>query len=188
MAIATHLEYRIRIEQLPALYRQLGIALIQAGLPTAQIQERLETDIQLDCWECGIPISGKELALAALTDPSSDFESGKVNRLSLGYCARRGCQSYYVEIVVRPSEGVDWSSVWNSAEQALSARTEPELRKGNKCWWVEILMVLGIRRMGLTVAAGIVLTLFVWYLRTPPAYSRYSPEYGGAEVFGGVPQ
>ncbi|MBX3744003.1 MAG: hypothetical protein KF833_01715 [Verrucomicrobiae bacterium] len=63
-----------------------------------------------ECVQCGMKVSGE--ALMALTAPPPDEgQDPRVERLRQGYCARKGCESYFYRLSFRPWPGVNWPSV-----------------------------------------------------------------------------
>jgi hypothetical protein len=66
-----------------------------------------------ECVQCGLTVTGDDLL--AILDPSST-SNPKQNRLRQGYCARRGCPSYYYRLYFGASPGLDWNRILTETE------------------------------------------------------------------------
>jgi hypothetical protein len=71
-----------------------------------------------ECLACGIRASGEEI-LALGVAPSAS--APKVERLRMGYCARRTCDSRFYQITCKPAPGIDWSPIFAIKDGYLSA-------------------------------------------------------------------
>ena len=121
---------------------------------------------------------GSEVALA---------QNPKLSRLINGYCARRGCKSYYADLSLEPAFDVDWLLILDNAER-LAADESGLANLGTKnAGWVRSAMGAAVARYGVSrlLVAGVavtVVTFLVWWWLRPPTYSTYSSEYQSAPV------
>lgn len=63
-----------------------------------------------ECVQCGIFINGRELMQVEAIDPDTG-EEGKLKRLRMGYCARKGCNSKSYRLAFHKHPDLDWNAV-----------------------------------------------------------------------------
>jgi hypothetical protein len=86
--------------------------------------------IHAECMQCGLRVSGADLLAAARVSALAAGDHGasdKVQRLCKGYCARKGCDSYYYKLWFTPIQGVDWMDLLAHAEGMISTESELSL-------------------------------------------------------------
>lgn len=106
----------------------LAHALGQAGVPVSEIQALLAGAVHGECAHCGMRATGAELVEAALGAEPTPEGGHKLERLRLGYCARRTCPSVYYLLHLAPRPGVDWDALWNAGAVVDSAGVRPARR------------------------------------------------------------
>jgi hypothetical protein len=82
----------------------------------------LSGGLTVQCVMCGEEFDGADLLAVVEAKCNGGATKGRARRLSLGYCARSGCSSYYCSVRFPPTSGLDWSSL----EHALSRREAEE--------------------------------------------------------------
>lgn len=78
-----------------------------------------------ECVQCGMRIAGEAL-IALSAPPPDEGHDPRVERLRQGYCARKGCDSYFYRVSFRPHPGVDWASLiaLSTGEKPIEVRKE----------------------------------------------------------------
>jgi hypothetical protein len=122
--MADHISREEHLLWLGRLGARLSAA-VRAGSNGA-LAEATRTCLSAECVQCGIRVGGEELlALGGGAGPAAD---SKAERLRLGYCARKGCDSYYYRIRAKPCPGVDWLRLFDETIPAeMEAQTEADL-------------------------------------------------------------
>jgi hypothetical protein len=57
----------------------------------------LDTSLSAKCIQCGMTITGEEIASLSAEVEALNQNKARLTRLRRGYCARNGCDSYYYE-------------------------------------------------------------------------------------------
>jgi hypothetical protein len=93
---------QVRLDALPASYSMFVKTLGASGLSGAVIQDVISNSLQATCTTCGITVTGTELSMLALAGRGESLADPKLARLAQGYCCRRGCDSYYYNLELKP--------------------------------------------------------------------------------------
>jgi len=109
---------QVRVDALPGCYQVLVEALTLAELDAAELHEAFARYISAECLQCGIRITGEELGQIALAMPGDPTENPKLTRLRQGYCAQKGCESYYYRLILSEHPKVDWHQLAAGLGQA----------------------------------------------------------------------
>src|SRR5436189_2139430 len=75
----------------------------------AKARELLANSLSAECISCGIQIRGADLIF--ILEPAKQNENAKIDRLRFGYCARKGCDSYYLKFLLQSSSKLNWNQV-----------------------------------------------------------------------------
>jgi hypothetical protein len=114
MSEATVTTRKQHLPQLVPFCRAILESLQRAALSKEKAAQVVGTALSGECAQCGIHVSGAELfSLSQAADPS---DNPKVQRLRLGDCARRGCDSYYYRLSFQPHPELDWPKLISQAE------------------------------------------------------------------------
>jgi hypothetical protein len=168
MSPAESIIQQVRIDALASFYSGLVAALSEAGFGGSRLNEIFPNLIRAECVGCGIQITGGDMAQIALSEKTTNPPNSKLDRLRQGYCARKGCDSYYYRIHFRDDPNLDWRSIYDKAAAlavVAPAATEEgpaEERPTIRNW----LLV----RLGVAIAVVFVL-LLIWQIR----YYGYVP-------------
>ena len=157
---------QFHIERIGPLYTGLAAALSEAGFSGSQLNEIFSRRIRGECVQCGIRISGDDIAHVALTEDNTEMPDSRLDRLRQGYCARNGCDSYYYRIHFDDYPDLDWTKIQEKAGHLASA-TQATIEKQTSATairnWVLIRLAVGL---------GVVLILLLfWHIR----YYGYVP-------------
>jgi hypothetical protein len=118
-----------------------------------------------ECVQCGIRVRAEELL--ALSEPIGTGKvDPRVERLRQGYCARKGCDSYYYRLMFAHHPNIDWARLLTETESehdeqarhAAAERAENRLARRAARWRSAGRALLGV---------SFVLVLLVirqWYL------------------------
>ena len=93
---------QVRLDALSASYSMLVKTLGASGLSGAVIHEVISNNLQATCPACGICVTGTELNVLALAGGGESLTDPRLARLARGYCCRRGCDSYYYNLELKP--------------------------------------------------------------------------------------
>jgi hypothetical protein len=102
---------RIRVETLPAVYAALVRHLSEAGLGGEALHDVTIGHVSANCVLCEIQINGGDLNTMSLAHPAAELSDPRLARLKQGYCCRRGCDSYYYDLVFAPHPSVHWEKI-----------------------------------------------------------------------------
>src|SRR4051794_32043454 len=80
------------LKNLAPFCQAFGQALAGAGLGPEESVAAIRNGVAAECIQCGIRLSGEEL-WALMQPPAEKDPNPKVERLRLGDCARKGCDS-----------------------------------------------------------------------------------------------
>lgn len=125
-------ELRVPIAQLPRLHEAMARAWGEAGVGGQELESVFASGIRASCVSCGLSVTGAELADLALRGEDEESRDrplpAKLERLSLGYCPRQGCESrfYQVQIVVPGRFDRGW--VLGRTQQILEGRGGPRIQ------------------------------------------------------------
>jgi hypothetical protein len=137
-------------------------------------RDSIRAAISAECVKCGMHLSGEDLLDSLQTDCST-AASPKLTRLQQGYCARRGCGSYYYTLTLKPCARTDW--------KALVAKTELILSFGQD---QAVTLTRGPKRkygvFATSVAIGLALVMFLillrqYYLGSPIPWVREPEDF-----------
>lgn len=110
------------IQGLPS-FSGLILHAIQSAPEPQKARAAFVGSLQGECLACGIRTTGEEI-LALGSEPSAT--AAKVERLRMGYCARRTCESRFYQLTCKPAAGIDWAPIFAIKEGYVSA-PEPVL-------------------------------------------------------------
>ncbi len=152
------------LQKLAPFCRALGEALKQAGLASDQAEAVWRTSVTGECVLCGIRVTGDELS--ALTRSPDKDPSEKIERLRLGDCARRGCDSFYYRLTFQTHPPLDWTKVLAQVETINDVPAEEAPDEATDATVPERPARSGlVRRLCIAVAIVVVLLLArQWYL------------------------
>ena len=172
---------QIRVEALAAAYHAVLDSLKPLGLPAAEMAEACEQYVTAECLQCGIQITGAQLATLAHAGAADQLTDPVLVRLHQGYCARKDCNSYYYRLVFADHPKIDWTGAANTVARAGAAAPAPttgaELPSGpsNRFWFLQDRRT---RRVIIGLAILVVLLVLRHFTtggRVP--FVRYTPQY-----------
>jgi hypothetical protein len=99
---------------------------------TRELAQRIETNrpapgspsespqfqLKGECIQCGIRINDAELRSLGKEKPAGETDS-RLERLRLGYCARKGCDSIYYRVSAAASSPIDWAKYFPDPNSLL---------------------------------------------------------------------
>lgn len=151
------------LQRLAPFCRGLGEAMSRAGLTPDQAREIWRAAVSGECSRCGILVSGEEL-FALSQAPSAPPPSPAIQRLSLGYCARPGCECYFCRMTFRKHDQVDWPALLARADAIAAEQATPAGKLGTADYIRGFLRIGLTRRVGIALAILLVLVLIrQWY-------------------------
>jgi hypothetical protein len=109
---------RVHCEQLAPFVKGLLKVLQEHGCGGAELKNFLHASVSAACVQCAIKLSGEDL-LGLGT--SGGGKSGKNARLEAGFCARKGCDSYYYDFEFQQSGAFNWQEILLETERAMEA-------------------------------------------------------------------
>jgi hypothetical protein len=120
-------------------------------------RDSIRAAISAECVQCGMRLTGEDLWDWLQTDGST-AASPKLTRLQQGYCARRGCDSYYYTLTLKPCARTDWKELVAQAgpmlpfgqAQTVTLTRGPKVKYG---------------MFATSVAIGLALVMFLLLLR-----------------------
>ena len=89
------------------MHSSLARAFGESGLGGATLEKIFRERIQAECLGCRIGISGEDLGHLTIIQGDSLAVDPKLERLRLGYCARKGCNSRFYRLTCGSVEGID---------------------------------------------------------------------------------
>jgi hypothetical protein len=118
------------------------------------------SSLEGECLACGIRTTGEEI-LALGVEPLAS--APKVERLRMGYCARRTCDSRFYQLTCKPAVGIDWSPIFAIKEGYMSA---PEVVENGEAQAGIADLSLKNRRVIFAIAAAstVLLLMVGWQL------------------------
>ncbi len=149
--------------KLESFCRSLREGLGRAGLTAEKSIEVMRSAVAGECVQCGIHLSGEELVLLS-QPPLKTEESAKIQRLRLGDCARKGCDSFYYRMIFGRHMELDWTTFLNGLEQpeakpaVVATEAAREISKPRRSPILKYRFLIGV---------AIVLFIFIarqWYL------------------------
>ena len=123
-------ELRVPIEQLPRVHESLARALGEAEVGGAEIQGIFATGVKASCVACGLSVTGAELGELALGEGQERERPlpPRLERLSLGYCHRNGCESRFFKLELTAPGRFDRAQVLARAGELLKGKpTSPRV-------------------------------------------------------------
>src|SRR5687767_5174623 len=107
------------IEHLATFSNSLAQAVKIATRQTPGLENAVRKAITAECVQCAMRVSGDDL-LALGAGISAASNSRALRRLQEGYCARRGCDSYYYRLVLPALDGADWNELLTASGSTSS--------------------------------------------------------------------
>ncbi len=152
---------QVHLDGLVSLYSGLAAALSEAGFTATRLNETLSKHIRGECVQCGIRITGDDIAHVALAGDKTESPDSRLSRLRQGYCARNGCDSYYYRVHFEDCPGVDWVNLREKAGSRVAGAqtmTENGTAKATTTNRNQLLI-----RLGVSLAVVLILLLF-WHI------------------------
>ena len=112
---------QVHVERIGGLYTRLAAALSEAGFSGSQLNEICSRHIRGECVQCGIRITGDEMAHVALAEIKTEMAHSRLDRLRQGYCARNGCDSFYYRVHLGDYVNLDWAKIREKADSLRGA-------------------------------------------------------------------
>lgn len=166
MTESCKLSRQVHLQELGRFTQTLLQALRLRGLTEEALTDLLTNSVVIQCHQCGFqPTAGGLLDLAAGIS-SSPKASAEATRLSQGYCARSGCDSYYYDVNLREHPDFEWLDILVGAQQI--DRTDRERERAThlaaQAAKRSLLKRLDLRLgTGAAVVTGLLL-LWQWYI------------------------
>lgn len=91
---------------------------IQTAADPQAARAAFGSSLEGECLACGIRTTGEEILALGVEASAS---APKVERLRMGYCARRTCDSRFYQLTCKPAAGIDWSPIFAIKEGYISA-------------------------------------------------------------------
>jgi hypothetical protein len=154
-------EPQAALDTLPDAVARLACALGESGLGGAVLERLMADAVRFECTCCHIRISGLELMEAALASDPEACPPSKIQRLRLGYCARKGCESRYYKASFTERPGVDWHKVWSRAQESIAELENGANAKTSAEDFIKTWGIGSPRGKRLAAASGILLVVFV---------------------------
>ncbi len=162
---------QVRVEQLHTLLQRLAAELAKRGTEKVPAPQLPATDWQAKCLQCGLIVSGEELAKLAQNDAPTIKENPRLSRLNEGYCARNRCEAYYYELTLPAMEGIDWTHTWpalQSNDPHPLSEADDEKKSHLMAYYQKLLATHGPQKMAMAGGCVLVFLLMVlWQFRTP---------------------
>ena len=157
---------QVRVERIGSLYTGLAAALSEAGFSGSQLNEIFSKHVRGECVQCGIRISGDDMAQVALAGDKTGMADSRLGRLRQGYCARRGCDSYYYRIHFDDYPDLEWTKIRQKAGNPMVAGQPTGMKETGATTIRNWLLI----RLAVGLAVLLILLLF-WHIR----YYGYVP-------------
>ncbi len=100
----------LHLERLRAFQESLVAALGERGYGGARLAEVLDRHVVARCAQCGIGVTGGEIAAALAAENAHAAANPRHARLLQRYCARNGCPSYFYRLEFLPVPDLDWAA------------------------------------------------------------------------------
>jgi hypothetical protein len=136
----------------------------QLGTFTRELAQRIEANpiatdlpqlqLKAECIQCGIRINDTELLSLGKEKPIGETDS-RLERLRLGYCARKGCDSIYYRVCAASSSPVDWSKYFPDPDSLVLKTDHDQLEKATSRISVSSLFNWRVLAIGLTLLTAI---------------------------------
>ena len=90
-------------------FHRLSSCINELAPASGSKMEELLNAIVAECVLCGIRVNGSEIS--KVTKVFDREGKSKLGRLRFGYCARKGCKSYFYKVSFYPNPHCDWREV-----------------------------------------------------------------------------
>ena len=157
---------QVHVERIGPLYTGLAAALTEAGFSGSQLNEIVSKHIRGECVQCGIRITGDDMARVALAGDKTEMPDSRLDRLRQGYCARNGCNSYYYRFHFDDYLDLDWTKIREKAGH-LAAAKQATIEKETSATTIRNWLLI---RLAVGLGVALILLLF-WHIR----YYGYVP-------------
>jgi len=157
---------QVHVERIGSLYSGLTAALSEAGFSGSQLNDIFSKHIRGECVQCGIRITGDNMAHLALAGDTTEMPDSRLCRLRQGYCARNGCDSCYYRILFDGYPGLDWTKIREQAGSlAVAGQSTAQQETGATTIrnWLLVRLAAGL--------AVVLILLLFWHIR----YYGYVP-------------
>lgn len=140
-------------------------AIKQSNLKPEHLQQAVPALLSGECVQCHIRVNGEELL--ALSNPTAPDEAdSRVGRLRQGYCARKGCNSYYYRLTFASHPDIDWANLLSQTESVNEGQSSRDAAASTGAAGAKRAARLGLVRRALIGMAVAVILLVIrqWYL------------------------
>jgi hypothetical protein len=114
----------LHLQELRSFHAAVVSALAEAGVGGARLGEVLGSAVRADCAQCGISVTGEEIAAALAAESAHAAANPRHARLLQNYCARAGCPSYFYRFAFSPVPGIDWGQCLARADELARGRNQ----------------------------------------------------------------
>ncbi len=120
-------ELRLPINQLPRVNEALARALGECGVGGQELQGLFGAGVKASCVACGLTVTGAELGELALDEGQTRERPlpPRLERLSLGYCPRQGCESRFFRVELTAPGRFDRGWVLGRTQQIIEGKRRP---------------------------------------------------------------
>lgn len=161
---------QVRVERIGPLYTGLAAALSEAGFSGSQLNDIFSRHVRGECVQCGIRITGDDMAHITLAEDKTDLLDSRLDRLRQGYCARNKCDSYYYRIHLDDYPDLDWTKIREQAGH-LAVATQATLEKDTGATTIRNWLLIRLAA-GLSVVLILLLFWHVWYYGYVPILQK----------------
>lgn len=123
-------ELRLPINQLPRVTEALARALGECGVGGQELHGLFGAGVKASCVACGLTVTGSELGELALGEGETRERPlpPRLERLSLGYCPRNGCESRFFKVELTAPGRFDRGWVLGRSQQIIEGKRGPLLK------------------------------------------------------------
>jgi hypothetical protein len=114
----------IHLQQLRPFHESLIAALGEAGVGGMELAEILRRQVTADCVQCGVRVTGEDIAAALAAEDAKSAANPKQARLLQHYCVRKDCPSYFYRFTFEWQAGHEWEKLLARADQLRTGREE----------------------------------------------------------------
>lgn len=117
-------EHDLHLDSLRRFHEALIAALAARGCGGAELTNLLEHHVRATCAQCGMQVSGGDIASALAAEDARTSANPKHARLLRHYCARNGCPSYFYRFTFDPAPSLDWPALLLEVDRRRTDSTE----------------------------------------------------------------
>jgi hypothetical protein len=127
-------ETQQHLHQLGTFARELAQRIDANRPPSSSPSELPQFQLKGECTQCGIRINDAELLSLGKEKPAQETDS-RLERLRLGYCARKGCDSIYYRVSAVASSPIDWAKYFPDPDSLLLKTDHDQPEKSAEPIW-----------------------------------------------------